>query len=273
MKYLSKRQIQLSELEILKEFIRICEKYEIEYYLYAGTMLGAARHKGFIPWDDDIDVIVPRKSYNKLAEVAKNELSNNGRFEIVFPEKQKKPTFMFAKMFDKSIKLEADNGIDSTYLWIDIFQLDGLGDNAKNHKKNKKMLKRFFIKRFSDQKPIEKNGKKKTTIHKVLAKIRHELYRFVDYEKMVRKMEKQFQKYDYETSSLLCNNTWSSNEKDILKKEWVQYAVDVQFEGITAKVFNGYKEYLENRYGKDYMKLPPKEMRITHSFKAWKNEE
>ncbi len=272
-KYLNKRQIQLAELDILKEFIRICKKYKITYYLYAGTALGAARHKGFIPWDDDIDVLVPRPDYNRLIEVLDTELKKNNRFFVEIPEKQKKPLYLFTKMYDRTIRLEAENGIDSRYLWIDIFQLDGLGDDLKAHAKNKNMIKKFAIHRFSAYKPEDQKAKKRNVAHKALAYLRHSLYRLRNYEKYVSRIQNEFQKFDYENSKYYCNNTWSMNSLDILKKEWLKGNVELQFEDIKANVFSGYREYLANRYGESYMEMPPMEMRTTHCFKAWKVNE
>lgn len=73
MKFLTKREIQLAELGILKNFIKVCDKNKLTYWLYAGTALGAARHKGFIPWDDDIDVIMPRPDYEKLINLCREK--------------------------------------------------------------------------------------------------------------------------------------------------------------------------------------------------------
>ena len=71
-----KRDLQLAELTVLAELKRLCEKHGLRYFLVAGTLLGAVRHRGFIPWDDDIDVAMPRKDFNKLARIAKKELSD-----------------------------------------------------------------------------------------------------------------------------------------------------------------------------------------------------
>ena len=68
------RKLQMAELEILKEFVRLCEAHGLQYYLVGGTLLGAVRHKGFIPWDDDIDVAMPRGDYDRFAQIAPKEL-------------------------------------------------------------------------------------------------------------------------------------------------------------------------------------------------------
>ena len=68
------RQLQLVELEILNEFVRICDEYKLQYFLVGGTLLGAVRHQGFIPWDDDIDVAMPRQDYDSFAEICAKEL-------------------------------------------------------------------------------------------------------------------------------------------------------------------------------------------------------
>ena len=264
-KYLSKREIQLAEYEILKYLDAVCKKNNITYYLFAGTALGAARHKGFIPWDDDIDILMPRKEYDKLRGLK----IQDERFEFVFPEEQDTPDYLFAKLFDKTIKLEAENGIDSNYLWIDIFQLDSLGnDPIAAHDKNAKLVKKFARVR----RAIAGTNEGKTKVERIKFSIMNKLYSVYSQKRLAQKAINQYQKYNDLDSEYFCS-TWSTNRGDILKKEWLKETIDIKFEDGRFKIFSGYKEYLPNRYGKNYMELPPKSMQVTHSFKAWKVNE
>ena len=119
------RQLQLIELDILKEFVRICEKHSLQYYLIGGTLLGAVRHKGFIPWDDDIDVAMPRKDYEKFAVISKSELqpeyfyqnstTDSGYF-LTYAKLRRNNSFFYEERF---INSHFHKGI-----FIDIFPLD-----------------------------------------------------------------------------------------------------------------------------------------------------
>ena len=90
------RQIQLASLEALKELKRLCDKHGLKYYLVAGTLLGAVRHRGFIPWDDDVDVAMPRSDYNKLSKIAKKELREGFFYQTERTDKNS--PFFFAKL-------------------------------------------------------------------------------------------------------------------------------------------------------------------------------
>ena len=115
----SLRKIQMEVYEIFKEFDILCRKYKLRYYMLGGTMLGAVRHKGFIPWDDDMDVGMPREDYEKLLIIGKKYFEHknfkllNGRWEEEF-------IFDFSKIMKK---IEIDN--KSLEIFLDIFPLDG----------------------------------------------------------------------------------------------------------------------------------------------------
>ena len=126
-----RKKIWAVELDLLSQFTRVCEKYNLSYYLDGGTLLGAVRHKGFIPWDDDVDVIMPREDYDKLFEVAEIEFKEPYFFQTPLTE-----TNFFrghAKLRNSSTtgyilddrKKKINNGI-----WLDIFPLDGVADLA-----------------------------------------------------------------------------------------------------------------------------------------------
>lgn len=271
-KYLTKREIQLAELDILKVFIKFAEENNLTYCLYAGTALGAVRHHGFIPWDDDIDVAMPRPDYNRFAKLVEDGKFKSDHLEVIIPENQQQPLFLFGKIYDKNIQLEAENGVDSNYLWVDIFQLDGLPSGKKANAYCRKLIRKkkaFKRKRFLQYRPNDVRQFEKSKLHRLLAKIRRIPYAMRNYSNMVREFEKMAQKYDFDKSEYIGNNTWLNDDGGIMKKEWLGEPLKVKFEDIKANIFAGYKEYLTAQYG-DYMKLPPVEKRVTHSFKAWR---
>lgn len=119
------RQLQLCELEILQEFVRICQKHDLNYYLIAGTLLGAVRHQGFIPWDDDIDVVMLRKDYDRFAEICKEELDSKYFYQspdtdphyfLTYAKLRKNDTEVFEERFQHS---EFHKGV-----FLDVFPLD-----------------------------------------------------------------------------------------------------------------------------------------------------
>lgn len=119
------RKLQLAELEILNEFVRVCEKWSLRYYLVGGTLLGAVRHKGFIPWDDDIDVAMPREDYDKFATVCREELGPDYFYQS--PETDLHYFLTYAKIrrngtevYEKRFK----NAAFHKGIFIDIFPLD-----------------------------------------------------------------------------------------------------------------------------------------------------
>ena len=119
MEKLNLKDLQHLELEIFKYFISVCEKYDLRYYLAGGTLLGAIRHKGFIPWDDDIDVLMPRTDYDKLQEIGKSLCDERYRlasFELG------NLNYPFAKIFDTYTKIKKTFDFDETeqQVWIDI---------------------------------------------------------------------------------------------------------------------------------------------------------
>ena len=131
MRRLDLHEIQKRELEIFKVFTEICEKYGIRYYLAGGTLLGAVRHHGFIPWDDDIDVNMPREDYDKLLAHA-DEIAASGDYKLAAYELGNL-NYPFAKIYDlhTSINKLYDDDETERNLWIDIFPMDGLPDDER----------------------------------------------------------------------------------------------------------------------------------------------
>ena len=119
------RQLQLCELEILDEFVRICEKYRLQYYLVGGTLLGAVRHQGFIPWDDDIDVAMPREDYDRFAEISVKDLAPQYFYQC--PKTDPYYFLTYAKIRKNGTEVYEERFKEAKFhkgVFIDIFPLD-----------------------------------------------------------------------------------------------------------------------------------------------------
>lgn len=139
---ISDEEVRKLELEILIKFAEYCEKYHLRYFLAYGTLIGAIRHKGFIPWDNDVDVVMPRPDYNRFMQLIKDE--NIGEYFRVLDYHDVK-TFPFAKVVDNRTKLSEKFLITDTLgIYIDVFPMDGLPDDERKRKKIEKRL-RYII--------------------------------------------------------------------------------------------------------------------------------
>lgn len=225
------------ELNLLTEFDKICKKHSIKYSLTFGTLLGAVRHKGFIPWDDDIDVMMTREDYNKFLKVA-NELPKNLFFQNNKTDCFKFDIFMAAKIRDNNSKVEFDKKYHSG-AFIDIFVLDKFSSNKipKSIQKLFYLFLRFVQYREKDDK---KNIFKIIKISKILEKI------FIRIS--ANKNYKNFYWYWLKKSLFLSYN-------DIFPLR------EVEFEKKYFSAFRRTSYLLKFLYG-DYMKLPPIEKRI-----------
>ena len=261
-KKLSLRDIQLESLKILDDFVALCERNKMTYYISGGTYLGAVRHHGFIPWDDDVDVAMPRKDYNKFLDIAEKELPSN--YKINHFTKDKNSLFYVPKieneqfqMVSRIAKIEK-----KVNLWIDVFPLDGLPKN--------RILKKIHCIRL-----LILRGEMKTALFDILVDYKNtdrpwyekehtNLGHFLDPYKIMQKIDKVLSKYDFYDSEYVMNFMGSYKLKSILNRPEI-YAEGALYE-FEGRLFNGpkdYDRYLTQIYG-DYMKLPPVEKRNWH---------
>ena len=265
MKELSLEEIKQIELGILKEFHSFCVEHNIRYFISHGTLLGAIRYKGFIPWDDDLDVLVPREDYKKLLAIFEDSV----RYQLISYERNPDYCFPYAKLCDMSTrKVESgyNNGRELG-LDIDVFPLDHWDDDLEKARQEsavqrKNMFRLGLTKR---QKPDSLHPVKRFIkgIAMALCKLRGSVYYL---EKIIQGADKPEQK----GSRYMGGKAWNVyGERDILPAEVFAEAIELEFEGHKFFAPVGYDAFLSSLYG-DYMPEPPVEKRKTHhSFKAY----
>ena len=260
MKEMTLKDIQSASLEILKDVHEFCQDNGIRYTLYYGTLLGAIRHNGFIPWDDDVDIAMPRPDYERFI---KTYVSKKG-FKLFSREGEEGDNVYipFARVCEMEKTMAVCTYIpwcsSMTGVWIDIFPLDGLEDEktlalARIKKANQCRLLCSRVRLGKGKLDLDKGlkGLLKTLLKKLLYRNRHYYFdRFISICK-----EKDYSRMNF--FSTLVNAVYS----EILPKSVCDKFLLNRFEDSEFYVMNGYDLCLKSMYG-DYMKLPPVEQRV-----------
>lgn len=249
------RKIQLTELSILRELDRICQKCKIPYIIDSGTLLGAVRHEGFIPWDDDIDIKMLRRDYDKFCNICKDELGKKYFLQTYRTDKGYR--WGYARILRKGtvfIRAGHQSLKSKTGIFIDVFPCDNMPEgkaalflcNALSLVCRKMLYSEvgaksapFFVKRIGfaclDLLPKE--------------------WAYYGLEKIADYCGRK------ETVKVRCY-AWGSKEETVgQKREWFENTCDICFEGLMVKAPAKKEEVLTYYYGKDYMTPPPEEER------------
>lgn len=257
----SLEELKLIQLDLLLQFHQFCCVHSIKYSLAAGTLIGAVRHKGFIPWDDDIDVYLLREDYMRLIKLFPNEPVNN--CVLVSLERDDKWHKSYAKFYDNRTlaDIATRNHYDDLGIGIDVFPIDDVPDNLLDFRKynKKRMLLRdaIFMKSF----PFSK----KRSLLKTISILGCQMMLLpFSFEYLAKKLNRYSQKHNGKGYSHVNENCLGvyNTIKPWLKKDFDQ-VIDAEFEGHQVKIMEGYNDYLSTIYG-DYMTLPPVEKRKAH---------
>jgi len=258
-KKLSLEEVKAIELEILKYVKKICDDNKLKYFLCGGTLLGAIRHKGFIPWDDDIDIALPRNDYMKLIDI----LKGGHRYRCLSYYDNEDYHYPYAKVIDThTILIEHDQyPIKGLGVCIDIFPIDGLPRDSWRvwyHMTKLKVFRKMLG--LSLQKYPSSN---------VVKYITRSFSRIIGWKRWIRYVERLATKYDFNNGDKVGCIVAGYFEKEVVSKGVFEKTIDVEFEGEIFPAPVGYDEYLTSLYG-DYMKLPPEEKRISpHNYEAY----
>lgn len=251
--------IHKEDLNIFKEFKKICEKYNLTYYIIGGTFLGAIRHKGFIPWDDDMDIALPREDFNKLLKVANENLPQN--MELVSFQNKTYCRYYLPKIINKQIEIcekrtEDKNG--KTNIFIDIFPIDGTPNNKilrKIYYLNVLYYRMLIAWFYIDEIDKCKNRKLHEKILIKMGKI-IPTKKIININKVFLKLDKLLQKNSFEKSEYVGTIMGAYKTREIVPKSYFGKPAEYNFEDIKVTGPEKYDEYLTHIYG-NYME-PPK---------------
>lgn len=253
--------VQEKELELLKIFDKICKDNNLTYFALGGTLLGAVRHKGFIPWDDDMDLGMPREDYARFLTTVSKQL----------------PEYIELKIHDDNLDNISIRDTQSVIIFgnevcnpfIDIFPLDGFPENGlqgKMHYFKINVLRALSKLSVVDQLLDRDRGFAENTLISVAKKIR--LTKLMDTKKINSALQEQISKFSYSDSKRVGNILGRYRIKEIVDKEIMGEAVYLKFHDIDIPCPQNPDKYLTNIYG-DYMKLPEEKDREGHFESTW----
>lgn len=252
------RQVQLIQLEMLVEVDRICNKCGIKYNIIAGTLLGAVRHGGYIPWDDDADVALLRPEYEKFRKACKTELDKS-RFYFQDHRNTKGYRWGYGKLRRKDTLFLREHQEHMPYkqgVFIDIFPLDGVPDNyfLRSLKNFECLCVRKLL--WARVGKIEERNFWKRQLYKLLDKI-PEQHIFRYYHGMVHRAGNN------QTRMVRILMFPTPNNEYGYYRNWYEHSIEIEFEGRILQGIQDYDSYLTFKFG-NYMELPPIEARKTH---------
>lgn len=247
------------QLIIAREIKRLCDKHNIKYFIIAGTLLGAVRHGGFIPWDDDMDIGMLREDYERFLKVAKTDLGEE--FFLQTSETDKNYGLPFAKiLLNGTVLVEASAGSAAKKgIFIDVFPFDVAPEDDNDRESHNK--KTYFYKRLLLAKLNYKVYKKNDYVKRVVYFVLKIMSSFYSHDKLVKKLEGEITRYNNQKTEDIVNIGGAYGyKKETIKASWVRDTVEIPFEDMTISAPVDYIKYLETFYG-DYMTPPPEDKR------------
>lgn len=263
-----KKELQLDEIKkieigILDYIVSVAEKNNITVFLDGGTLLGALRHKGFIPWDDDIDLLIPRKDYRKLLDV----LEGDKRYRVLSQYNNSNYIYPFAKVVDTTTRMiEYDaKKIDELGIYVDLFPLDNLPNIKIIRTLYKKIAWRLRWIASCSANSVKKSG--------FLGMFVNSVVNVIGWKKALYWLDKMLSYCSKKETNYAFTITAAADQYREGRSEWFAGCRDIEFEGKQYKAPIDLESYLTMLYG-NYMELPPIEKRVSnHNFIAWRINE
>ena len=260
------REIQQMELGIMEYIHEVCQKIGVKYFLAYGSLIGAVRHKGFIPWDDDMDICMLREDYEKLQDYL--IAYPDDRYEVMSYKNNLNYVYPFMKVQDNhTYLLEEDVRIDSNMgIYVDIFPVDGYEDDSVFKDKMTRLIKKRQLSCYT----FKGITNTKSILNSLIRYISVIIFYFTNTNKYIRGIDELAQSRKVDDYELVDYLIYKDMNKPVWKREWLNQTIMGVFEGKEFMIPKNYHEILTSDYG-DYTQLPPVELRFSHhDFQLWK---
>lgn len=261
------RDIQLVGIDILERLAGFLQAKSLKYYLAWGTLLGAVRHQGFIPWDDDIDVMMPREDYEAFAAIAlQKEIHPD--LEVFVPAQTPEYYMPNIRVCDKRTEVRVENQAHMVNhgIWVTIFPLDTM-PKAWITRTLFDLRTRFLCSVIYNL--LSHRVEAGSTLRLFAKRVERFFYPPSSISRVAKRAERIFKKYQGVESQYLAILTTKTSKRKLFSKDWFANSVLLQFEGKAYPAPRGYSEVLTALYG-HYLELPPEESRVPkHSYTAF----
>ncbi|MBD1422501.1 LicD family protein [Sphingobacterium chuzhouense] len=262
-------------VDVFRAFIKICEEHDLQYFCHGGTAIGVVRHQGLIPWDDDIDVLMPRPDYEKFLSLF-SQLEQD-EYELMVPGETPSYYLPFTKMCDKNTTLLEFEHIPCVFgCFVDIFPLDGASGDKEQRAADWLLFRRIANTLMILPKPSKENfiwlfkRLSKFQLRTAIDEISCAFYKKKKYWKTCERLRDIVTRYEYGKAEYVGSYGSQFGVKAFWPKVWFDDVVMMSFEGMEVRVPSGYDKLLTQVYG-NYMQLPPEEKRVTHHSVAYRN--
>lgn len=266
------RKVQLAQLQILKDFMAFCNKYHLRYFMAGGALIGVLRHKGFIPWDDDIDLSMPRKDFDKFVALRREYPEG---YSLTNHETDKNWQFNFCQFVDNKseIIVHMNEKPRLCKIWIDVFPEDGLPNNPVRRWLHVKhiLMYRYLIQIPNLRTQVDTHKVGRPWYEKIIIKLLHylPLSHVINVDKLLKAMEQSLRKYDYDKSVYVGSMLGKYREKEVVPRSYWGDGIKLYFENLPVTCPVEYDKLLTQIYG-NYMQMPPKDKRVSHDIEIIK---